>query len=358
MNFISKNMRNLHLLTPSFCLLFLFSALLCLAQENEKATSPKGISWFDQLLQEDSVGTLEMRLETDLKALMKGKTNEKYQPAVLKYKNPDGTAKEYTVEVKARGKTRKDICLHPPIKLKIKKSTLTAEGYLPHNEMKIVWECKPSGAFEQFIYVEYLAYRLYNLISPASFRTKLIKIDLVDSKNPDKVSEKIGFIVEDEEQLAERLEANLMAERPSNTRQFARQHFLNFVLYEYMIGNTDWAFGNSHNTRFYEHISSKKVIPVPYDFDYSGMVNAPYAVPHESLPIKNVRERYFKGGTVNGPEGMILRQHFLDRKNAVLDFVKNCAFLDKFHRDDVLSYLSDFYKELEDERTFSKIITP
>lgn len=353
-------MRNLHLLTQSFFVLtLLLLARTAQAQETAKpAVANKGISWFDQLIQEDSVGALEIRLETDMKALMKGKADEKYQAAVLKYKNQAGEEKVYTVEVRPRGKTRKDICLHPPIKLKIKKSVLTGEGYLPHNEMKIVWECKPSGAFEQFIYKEYLAYRLYNLITPASFRAKMVKINLVDTNNPEKITEKIGFIVEDEEQVAERLASTLMEERPKDTRQFARQHFLNFVFYEYMIGNTDWAFGNSHNTRFFEHISSKKAIPVPYDFDYSGLVDAPYAVPHESLPIKDVRERYFKGGTVNAPEGAMLRKHFLQSKTAVLDFIKNFDFLDKYHKDDVLQYINDFYKEIEDERQFNRIINP
>lgn len=358
MNYMPNIMRNLHPSTLLF-FAFLFNLGFAQAQEtNATAVANKGISWFDQLIQEDSVGVLEIRLETDLKALMKGKADEKYQSAVLKYKNKAGEEKMYTAEIRPRGKTRKDICLHPPIKLKIKKSILTGEGYLPHNEMKIVWECKPSGAFEQFLYKEYLAYRLYNLISPASFRVKLVKINLIDTNNPEKVTEKIGFMVEDEEQLAERLTTTLMEERPKDTRQFSRQHFLNFVLYEYMIGNTDWAFGNSHNTRFYEHTATKKVIPVPYDFDYSGLVGAPYAVPHESLPIKDVRERYFKGGPVASAEGMILRKHFLQTKNAVLDFVKNFELLEKYHRDDVLSYLDDFYKEIEDERTFTRVINP
>jgi hypothetical protein len=352
-------MRNLRLATLLvFTLLSLCTVGTGIAQESSNAATPKGISWFDELLLEDSVNVLELRLETDLKTLMKGKADEKYQAAVLKYKNKTGQEKTYTAEVRARGKTRKDICLHPPIKLKIKKSVLTGEGYLPHNEMKIVWECKPSGAFEQYIYKEYLAYRLYNLITPASFRAKLVKINLVDTNNPEKVTEKIGFIVEDEEQVAERLSTTLMTERPKDAKLFARAHFLNFVFYEYMIGNTDWAFGNSHNTRFFEHTSSKKVIPVPYDFDYSGLVNAPYAVPHESIPIKDVRERYFKGGAVAIPEGTILRKQFLDTKKAVMEFIDNFSHLDKFNKADVQEYIKAFYEEIGDERRFNRIINP
>jgi hypothetical protein len=125
-----------------------------------------------------------------------------------------------------------------------------------------------------------------------------------------------------------------------------------------MIGNTDWAFGNIHNTRFFEHNASKKAIPVPYDFDYSGLVNAPYAIPHESLPIKDVRERYFKGGTINTAEAAQLRKQFLETKTAVMDFIKNFPPLDKYNRDDVLNYVGEFYKELEDEKRFARAINP
>jgi len=127
------------------------------------------------------------------------KADEKYQPAVFKYTNKAGEEKVYNAEVKPRGKTRKEICVHPPLKLKIKKADLTQAGMLPFNEMKIVWECKPSGAFEQYLYKEFMAYRLYNRLTSASFRAKLLKINLVDTNSPTKVIEKIGFIVEDEE---------------------------------------------------------------------------------------------------------------------------------------------------------------
>jgi len=356
-------MRNLkHLKTQWLCLLAftLCCPVLVFAQSTATPARPHGdsISWLDHLLLEDSIGILEVRLETDLKNLMRNKADEKYQPAVFKYKNKAGEEKVYNAEVKPRGKTRKEICVHPPLKLKIKKADLTNAGMLPFNEMKIVWECKPSGAFEQYLYKEYLAYRLYNRVTSASFRAKLLKINLVDTNSPTKVIEKIGFIVEDEDQVADRLTSLEMAERPKDSKQFARQHFLNFVLFEYMIGNTDWAFGNMHNSRFFEHITSKKVIPVPYDFDYSGLVNAPYAIPHESLPIQNVRERYFKGGVVNAPEGMILRKQFLDSKPAVLDCINNFPHFDKFTKQDVIDFILEFYRELEDEKRFLRILNP
>ncbi len=321
------------------------------------ASSPSK-SWLDLQLEEDPDGIVELRLETDVKLLVKTKHDEAFQPATLTYKTKSGEERKAAAEIKARGKTRKDICLHPPIKLKIKKVFLKEIGLNDHNDMKVVWECKPSAVFEQYIYKEFLAYRLYNLITPNSFRVKMAKIIMVDPKNPDKPIEKLGFLVEDEKQLSERMKGLVMEERPKDVKQFLRQDYLNFSLFQYMIGNTDWAFGNIHNMRFVQLNESKKVVPVPYDFDYSGMVDAPYAVPHESLPIQDVRTRYFKGGNVEQPEALLLRKRFMDAKAAIMAEIEKFPYLDKFNKNDVKAYLEDFFKELEDEKRFLKAINP
>ena len=37
------------------------------------------------------------------------------------------------------------------------------------------------------------------------------------------------------------------------------------------------------------------MIPIPYDFDFSGLVDAPYATPPDVLKIANVRQRFYRG---------------------------------------------------------------
>ncbi|MGI9234126.1 MAG: hypothetical protein ACR2RD_10890, partial [Woeseiaceae bacterium] len=36
-------------------------------------------------------------------------------------------------------------------------------------------------------------------------------------------------------------------------------------------------------------------VVIPYDFDQSGLINTSYARPAESLPIKSVRQRLYRG---------------------------------------------------------------
>ena len=36
-------------------------------------------------------------------------------------------------------------------------------------------------------------------------------------------------------------------------------------------------------------------MPVPYDFDFAGMVDAPYATPPAAIPLSSVRVRRYRG---------------------------------------------------------------
>jgi len=68
-------------------------------------------------------------------------------------------------------------------------------------------------------------------------------------------------------------------------------------IFQFLMGNTDWSIPAGHNIKM---IKSKKPLDqlpyvIPYDFDNAGIVNANYAAPDETLPIKSVRERLYRG---------------------------------------------------------------
>jgi len=316
-------------------------------------------SWLDHQIQQDPNGILEIRLETDMKQLVKGKMSEQYQPAVFSYTDKDGTLKRYEVEIKARGKTRKEICQHPPIKVKFKRTVLEAEGFGPYNEMKVVWQCQGSKVYEQYIYREYMTYQLYAMLMSSSFRTKLVRINVVDPKNPDRKLEKIGFMVEDEEQVADIIGGVMSEEPPKSMTSIIRQPLLIFGVFQYMIGNTDWSFGNLHNTRFIKLPGQvTRLIPVPYDFDYAGLVGTPYAVPHESLSLSSVRERMYRGSPCSETELTLVRQKFLDAKPKMMALCESFPHFDKLSRVDFIEYLNEFFTLLDDPKKFYRAINP
>ena len=54
--------------------------------------------------------------------------------------------------------------------------------------MKLVSECKVSSDHEQFLFKEFLAYKIYNLISDRSFQVRLLKVRWEDSACQEKAS--------------------------------------------------------------------------------------------------------------------------------------------------------------------------
>lgn len=337
-----------------------FFTLSTAQNKTESAVSKKEIpSWLDHQIQQDSNSILEVVLETDMKQLMKGKMSEQYQPAVFSYTDKDGSTKRYEVEIKARGKTRKQLCQHPPIKVKFKKSVLEAEGFGPYNEMKVVWECSESSNAEQYIFREFMTYQLYAMLTGASFRTKLASIRITDPKNPDRKIDKMGFFVEDEDQVANRNDGKMTEEAPKDIKLLMRQPYLIFGVFQYMIGNTDWSVGNSHNMRFIKLSSgASSLIPVPYDFDYSGLVNTHYAAPDPNLGIPTVRDRIYRGSTGTETEFTLVRQKFIDVKPKMLAYAQSFPHLDKSSRTDFVKYLNEFFMILNDPKQFYRAINP
>jgi len=312
------------------------------------------MSIFDAMATEmDSL--LECRLYTDLGQLIRKRTVEAYQPAHIQFNLNAGKAMDGFIEIRARGKTRKEICMHPPIKAKWKKKSLDSLGFSDFNEMKVVLQCKMGTSYEQSVLREYLTYRLYNVISPYSFRVKLARFTLVDTRDTSRHFVKYGFFLEDADQLAKRLQGTLLDVPVINTLAFDREALLRFFVFQYMIGNTDWSFGNQHNVEMLK-LHTGKVVPIGYDFDYAGLVASLYAVPHESLPIKSVKERYYKGIDCSSKEVQTLNDFFLAHKAAITTYSDRFPFLEKDVHKDINLYLKNFFDLLESKYGLAQVI--
>ncbi len=128
--------------------------------------------------------------------------------------------------------------------------------------------------FEQYLLMEYLVYQMYNQISDHSFRTRLLKITYTDSAQKYEPVEKYGFLIEDEDMMAERLggEINPLRLHPDATNQSETGPM---AIFQYMIGNTDWSIPNQHNVKMLQGASTRP-IAIPYDFDWSGFIAPGY----------------------------------------------------------------------------------
>lgn len=246
---------------------------------------------------------LEVRLSGPLRELARDRDEKPaYRPGILTYPELDGTDRTLEVKLRPRGKSRRGMyCQFPPLRLKVPKNDVDGTLFEKQNNLKLVTHCKRSDRHDRFIYREYLVYRMLNLITRTSFRVRPLVIEYVDTAQPDRSERRFGFLLEDKKRLAKRLERKEAKVAKLSPSQLEPAHTSLMDLFQFMVANTDFSFISPwgtddccHNTTLLSDPSGA-YLPVPYDFDVTGFVDAPYAVVDQKLPIADVRKRLFRG---------------------------------------------------------------
>ena len=208
------------------------------------------------------------------------------------------------IRLSPRGITRlrKDTCQFPPLRVDFAGAPPATSLFAGQGRLKLVTHCRPNEGFQQHLLLEYAAYRLYNQLTPLSFRVRLAQIDYIEDGGKTLAS-RLGFFIEDLGDVARRnglREARVGARIPvaSLTPADAGR----FAVFQYLIANLDWAMqagpaGDNccHNSRLISATGAPPYATVPYDFDYSGLVDAPYAVPPEGINVGSVKSRRYRG---------------------------------------------------------------
>ena len=87
-----------------------------------------------------------------------------------------------------------------------------------------------------------------------------------------------------------------------------------------MIGNTDFSpvAGPPGEDCCHNYVLFKgegaNITPVPYDFDQSGFVDAPYANPNPRFKIRSVKQRVYRGRCGNNSQIPDTLQQFQDKR--------------------------------------------
>jgi len=264
---------------------------------------------------------------------------------------PDGTKVNDQILVEKRGHFRNDFCYVPPVKLIFNYRDSARLNYL--KSMKLVSECKVSPEHEQFLFKEYLVYKIYNLLSSKSFQVRLLNIkweDTVGKKQ--KIINDYGFLLEDLKDVATRNNCTEWKKNKLSTEQTDRRQMTMVAIFEYMIGNTDWAVTVDHNIRLIQSRDDTLTRPyvVPYDFDYSGLVNTYYSVPDEKLEIESVTQRVYRGFPRTMPELQSVLDTFRKQKNNIYDLINNFNYLTARNKKEMIGFLSDFFVMIENPK--------
>ena len=257
----------------------------------------------------------------------------------------------HNVRLRTRGIYRKNYCSMPPFWLNIKNSGIYSYNLNRVNKIKIVTNCMNPDHFQDYLMKEYLIYKMYNIVSPYSFRVRLLKITYIDTGRDNKTTEKWGFAIEPEEMLAKRLNGYMVEDKNIGMKTMNPSVMDVLAMFQYMIGNGDYSVAGMHNIKIIILNSPGPTgfVPIPNDFDYTGIVNARYAVPGEKLGISSVTDRYFLGPCRSDEFFEMALQDLKDLEKDFLDLVQPFEYLSIERKLEFLRYLEDFYTEAADE---------
>ncbi len=309
---------------------------------------------------------LTARIEAPLSTLTKKRSDEEYLDGMFYFVDTNGEEQALDLKIRTRGKFRlqKSTCRFPPIRLNFKKGQVKETEFAGQDKLKLVSHCQSRSSYEQLVLREYLAYRLYQVLTDQGFGARLLRISYVDTEKDKEPLVRYGFIIEDEDNMGQRLGLSRAMIRRIKVAELDPKQANLVAVYLYMIGNTDYSLilgppddECCHNAMLYS-AGSAPYTPIPYDFDFSGIVDAPYAEPSPQLKIRNVKTRLYRGRCVNNGllDGTLA--YFLEKEAELYSLINELEGLDDKNRKEVTKYMDGFFKDIKDpkiiERKFIK----
>ena len=270
------------------------------------------------------------------------------------------------IELSTRGITRRraDICSFPPLRVEFVEKPPATSLFKGQKRLKLVTHCQSRENFQQYVLLEYSAYRMYNLLTPLSFDVRLATIDYVDNAGRP-VTTRVGFFIEDVDDVAKRNDLKHLETQDRLAIAALNPHDAErFAIFQYMIGNLDWAMtagppGDEccHNSRPLGAEGAKaNLTPTPYDFDFSGMVDAPYATPPANIKVANVRIRKFRGYCRYNEQASGVAAEFIAHKAAILGVLDQTPQLDEGRRKKAGAYLASFFDQIGNPQELAKLL--
>lgn len=267
------------------------------------------------------------------------------------------TPETHPIKLSARGITRRrrEVCAFPPLRVEFTQAPAAASLFSGQRRLKLVTHCRPAESFQQYMLLEYAAYRLLNILSPRSLRVRLAAIDYVEAGADRPFASRLGFLIEDVDDAARR--EGLVEIDTGNVRvaQLGARDAARFAVFQYMIGNLDWSMhagppGSQccHNSKLLGAAAgaASGLIPIAYDFDHSGLVDAPYATPPPQVAVATVRSRRYRGYCIHNDEARAAAAEAYAARGALLAVLDAIPQLNARSRNRASAYLAGFFEDV------------
>jgi hypothetical protein len=314
----------------------------------------------DPLFQSDEI--LQVTIEGPIATLIKEKSKEDYLNGFFRYTDADGSPVEFDLKLRARGNFRHANCDYPPVRLNFKKSQTRNTLFDKQDKLKLVVHCNQRAEYHQIVLQEYLAYRVLNLLTDLSMRVRLLQVTYVDTVEQRQSEPRYAFLIEHKDRTAKRLGLKGLTVSATTVSQIEPE-YLNFTsIFQYFIGNTDFSPIASapgadccHNYILFQNPDTL-ITAIPYDFDQSGFVDAPYANANPKFRLRSVRQRLYRGRCINNDyiEGSI--QKFRYQREAIYALIgEQQGFTDRT-RKDLVKFVDRFYKVIDEQKKIENSI--
>lgn len=269
-------------------------------------------------------------------------------PATLSIAGRGGAQQAIPLQIRTRGHSRRlpRSCTFAPLRLQFDANPAGTVFEGQRGGLKLGTHCRNLDEYEQYVYREYLAYRISNLVTPRSFRARLGEATYVDAVTKKPVARRAALFLEDDDDVARRLGGRIDDSRKLTFRHVDTDTVTLLTVFAYMIGNTDMSMSLQHNIRLVR-TPSDVLYPVPYDFDYSGLVDTRYALPDKQFGLTSVRDRLYRGPcrTVSDLQPFFAKMRAV--KADILALYDSIPELDQRYRRNARQYLEEFYKTID-----------
>ena len=271
----------------------------------------------------------------------------------------DGVWKDLDVKLRSRGNFRRNTCYWVPVKVKVKKSAAKGTIFEGNKSLKLVLPCMKEPDNNDNIMKEYIAYKLYEQISPYHFNARRVDVDFTETYGRKDKERKMvqlkGFLIEDDDIVAKRFDGKVV-DRFIHPLAMDAETSVQNAFFNFLIGNTDISVAYQHNAKLL--YIGKRLIPLSYDFDMTGFVNPSYATVNETLGIKTVKDRVYRGFKRDGSILESVRQHYISKKAELTSILEAHAsqFDNEREYKETYEFLNSFYEVLENDKKFKSEI--
>lgn len=307
-----------------------------------------------------SEDVLSVTITSNMRDLIRQRDSTKLEwfGAAFAYNEGD-SAVTLPVELRARGHFRRQRanCDFPPLFVRGEKERIAGTELQGNPRLKLVTPCRPgSDDYQQYILLEYGIYRAYEVLHDIRPRTRLAQVTYLDSAERAKPLTVPAFFMETSKEVSDKEKMALRDEMTGARFADVHQETLQSLsLFEVMVGGSDWSLGAQHNL-FLLQDSVGVFYPVAYDWDFSGLVNARYAVPNEVLPIKQVTERHYMGPCYTPEQWAPVIERFRSKRAETDGVWAKIPGLSPKKQEQAVKYLEGFWKALDNPKDFERMV--